>query len=214
MSDEELNKQTTDAEQEPAVETEGDSAAAEATETDADATAEPQVESDADVIESLKQQVVEAQDQLLRVKAEAENIRRRTDKDVSQARKFALERFSNDLIPVIDSLEMGVKASKEDGADIEKLREGSEMTLEMFSSVLSKYAITTLDPQGEKFDPTFHQAMTTQEDPSVPADTVLTVFQKGYLLNERLIRPALVVVSKGGPKAKPEEPPKKIDEHA
>lgn len=212
MSDEELNKQPTDAEPEQAVETETDTTGSES--TNAESESEPKVESDADIIESLQQQLTEAQDQLLRVKAEAENIRRRTDKDVSQARKFALERFSNDLIPVIDSLEMGVKASKEDGADIEKLREGSEMTLEMFSGVLSKYAITTLDPQGEKFDPTFHQAMTTQEDPSVPADTVLTVFQKGYLLNGRLIRPALVVVSKGGPKGAPEEPPKKIDEHA
>ncbi len=212
MSDEELNKQPTDAEPEQAVETETDTTESETTSTETES--EPKVESDADIIESLKQQVAEAEDQLLRVKAEAENIRRRTDKDVSQARKFALERFSNDLIPVIDSLEMGVKASKEDGADIEKLREGNEMTLEMFSSVLSKYAITTIEPQGEKFDPTFHQAMTTQEDPSVPADTVLTVFQKGYLLNGRLIRPALVVVSKGGPKGAPEEPSKKIDEHA
>ena len=134
-------------------------------------------------------------DQLMRTKAEMENIRRRSEKDVSNARKFALEKFAQELLPVIDSMEMGVAAAQDESADVAKLREGTEMTLKMFETAIEKFGIKGVHPHGEAFNPDHHQAMTMIDSPEHEPNTVIDVMQKGYLLNERLVRPAMVVVS-------------------
>lgn len=134
-------------------------------------------------------------DQLMRTKAEMENIRRRSEKDVSNARKYALEKFAQELLPVIDSMEMGVAAAMDENADISKLREGTEMTLKMFESAIDKFGIKSVHPKGEAFNPEHHQAMTMIDSQEHEPNTVIDVMQKGYLLNERLVRPAMVVVS-------------------
>ena len=115
---------------------------------------------------------------------------------MSNAHKFALERFAQDLLPVRDSLEMGLAAFDNENAEIDTLREGIELTLQMLSSVMGKFEIQEVNPQDERFDPDFHQAMSIQERADVEPNTVVTVVQKGYLLNDRLIRPAMVIVSK------------------
>jgi len=147
----------------------------------------------------------------LRTKAEADNIKRRSENDVSNARKFGIEKFAQELLPIIDSLEMGLAAASHDNASVEKFREGSEMTIKMFLSAIEKNGVKAVDPQGEKFNPDLHQAMSMQENPDVEPNTVLTVFQKGYTLQGRLMRPAMVIVSKGG-QVPPEKP--SIDETA
>jgi molecular chaperone GrpE len=134
-------------------------------------------------------------DQALRARAEAENVRKRTERDLENAHKYALERFVAELLPVKDSLELGLSAAR-DGAAIEDLREGTQMTLRLLSSAVEKFAVREIDPLGEPFDPQLHQAMSAQEREGVAAGTVLQVVQKGYLLNERLVRPALVIVAK------------------
>lgn len=134
--------------------------------------------------------------QLLRVRADMENLRRRAERDLENAHKYALERFVGELLPVQDSLEMGLVAASEETADIAKVREGLELTVKMMQSAVQKAGVREIDPQGEKFNPEMHQAMTTQENADLEPNTVVAVFQKGYLLNERLVRPAMVVVSK------------------
>lgn len=133
--------------------------------------------------------------QLLRTKAELDNTQRRAKRDVESAHKFALEKFVTELLPVKDSLELGLSAASEENAGLEKLREGVELTLKMFTAALEKFGVSEVNPDGERFDPELHQAMTMQDAPDIEPNTVLSVFQKGYLLNGRLIRPAMVVVS-------------------
>jgi len=135
-------------------------------------------------------------DLALRTKADADNVKRRVENDVSNARKFGVEKFANEMLPVIDSLEMGLAAASDENASVEKFREGSEMTIKMFMSAVEKFGVKVVDPQGEKFDPEFHQAMSMQESADVAPNTVLNVFQKGYTLQGRLMRPAMVIVSK------------------
>jgi len=139
-------------------------------------------------------------DALLRAKAEHDNTRKRLERDVENAHKFALERFAQDLLPVIDSLEMGINAASEVETDINKLREGGVLTLKMFTDCANKFGIEAIDPLGQPFNPEFHQAMSIQESAEYPPDTVMAVMQKGYTLNGRLIRPAMVLVSKGAGK--------------
>ena len=134
-------------------------------------------------------------DQLMRTKAEMENIRRRSEKELSNARKYALEKFAQELLPVIDSMEMGVAAAMDENADVNKLREGTEMTLKMFESAIDKFGIKSVHPKGEAFNPEHHQAMTMIDSQEHEPNMVIDVMQKGYLLNERLVRPAMVVVS-------------------
>ena len=131
-----------------------------------------------------------------------QNVRRRAENEVSNARKFALERFATDLLPVVDSLERGLESVPEDNDDeqVKSLREGSTLTLKMLLEVLTKFNVQQLDPVGEPFDPKFHEAMSMQENADAEPNSVLAVLQKGYTLNERLIRPAMVVVSKGAAK--------------
>ena len=135
-------------------------------------------------------------EQCLRLQAELENLRKRSARDLAQAHKFALEKFAAELLPVRDSLEMGVAAAAEESASVEHLREGSELTLKMLTAALEKFNIGEINPLNEKFNPEYHEAMSMQERADVAPNTVVTVVQKGYLLNDRLIRPAMVIVSR------------------
>ncbi len=144
-------------------------------------------------LEQMQQKVAEYHDKMLRMQAEMENLRKRTERDLSNAHKYGIEKFANELLQVKDSLELGLSAGD---ADATKLLEGTELTLKMLSSVLQKFAVQEIDPCGEMFDPNLHQAMTTQESDEYPPNTVLSVMQKGYTLNDRLLRPAMVIVAK------------------
>lgn len=154
-------------------------------------------------LEELKKQLKQAQkkaeenwDKAIRVQAEMENLKRRTQKDLENAHKYGLEKFAKELLSVLDSLELGIQASTSDSPEVVKLREGSELTIKQFEAVFAKFNIEAIDPTGQAFNPELHQAMTTQDSADVEPNTVLNVFQKGYILNGRLIRPAMVVVSK------------------
>ncbi len=152
-------------------------------------------------LEALEAQLREARDQTLRVQAEMQNLRRRVDRDIENAHKYALENFVGELLPVVDNLERGL-ATVAEATDAESeaqkaIREGVELTLKSFLDVLARNKVETLDPAGQPFDPRFHQAMTMAPHPEIAANTVIEVFQKGYLLNGRLVRPAMVVVSRG-----------------
>ena len=148
------------------------------------------------MLEDARSKADEHWNQCLRLQADIENLTRRAERDVANAHKFALERFAQDLLPVRDSLEMGLSASGQESTDPEKLREGVDLTLQMLTGALEKYGIVEVNPENEAFNPDFHQAMSMQERDDVAPNTVVTVVQKGYLLNERLIRPAMVIVSK------------------
>lgn len=132
-------------------------------------------------------------DRYLRAVAEADNIRKRAARDVENARKYALENFGRDLLAVRDSLEMGIQAA--DNADVETLLEGKEATLKLLKTTLERFGIEEVDPVGQPFDPQFHEAMTMQPSTDAEPGSVLTVIQKGYSLNGRLLRPAMVVVA-------------------
>ncbi len=134
--------------------------------------------------------------QFIRARAEMENLRRRAEKDVTQARQNAYEKLAGELLGVKDSLEMGLQAANEEGADVEKLAEGAALTLRMFEQALEKFQIEALSPHGERFDPEAHEAMAAQESSEHPPNTVITVVQKGYRMGERLLRPAMVIVAK------------------
>ena len=133
-------------------------------------------------------------DQCLRLQADIDNLRKRKERDVANAHKFALDKFAVDLLPVRDSLEMGLAAA--DSVDAAKLREGSELTLKMLISAMDKYNIIEVNALNEQFNPEYHEAISMQEREDVAPNTVVTVVQKGYLLNDRLIRPAMVIVSR------------------
>lgn len=146
-------------------------------------------------VEDLQAQLGAAQDQVLRAQAEMENVRKRSEREVEKARKFALERFAQDLLAVADNLEMGIDAANQEAATLESVKEGSELTLKTLVGVLERFGIKQLSPEGEKFNPEFHEAMVMQPAPDAEPNTVLTVVQKGYVLNERVIRPARVIVA-------------------
>ncbi|MEE9333211.1 MAG: nucleotide exchange factor GrpE [Granulosicoccaceae bacterium] len=135
-------------------------------------------------------------ERLLLMQADMENQRKRAQKEVSNAKKFALEGVVNELLPVRDSLEMGIVAAQQEDAGVEQIVEGSELTLKMLTQVFEKYNIIEIDPIDERFNPEFHQAMSMQEIEGKEPNTVASVLQKGYTLNDRLIRPALVMVAK------------------
>ena len=145
------------------------------------------------LIEALQQ----AKDQTLRTQAEMQNLRRRVDRDVENAHKFALEKFVGELLPVVDNLERALDALAVDDDSLAAAREGIELTLKSFLGVLDGHKVKQVEPAGETFNPDFHQAISMVPNPDVAANTVLEVFQKGYTLNDRLVRPAMVVVSKG-----------------
>ena len=160
-------------------------------------------------VQSLEEQLAAAQDQSLRMAADLQNVRRRAEQDVEKAHKFALEKFAGDLLLVVDSLERGLELTSAVDEASKAIREGMELTLKAFHDTLKRYQVEQLDPYGEPFNPEHHQAMAMEPNGSVEPNSVLKVFQKGYLLNGRLLRPAMVVVSKA-----PAEPAPSIDEQA
>lgn len=161
---------------------------------------EAQLESPEKNADSLESQLEDAQkkasdnwDMFLRSKAEIDNLRRRNQIDLEKAHKYGVEKLVNELLPVIDSMDMGLAAQD---ANAESMREGMELTMNMLNTMMEKLGIEVIDPMNETFDPEKHQAMTMQPSAEVEPNTVIAVMQKGYLLNERLIRPAMVMVSK------------------
>lgn len=138
----------------------------------------------------------EQKDSVLRAKAEADNARRRAQGEVDKAKKFALEKFAGELLPVIDNLERALQSADANNEDIKPMVEGVELTLKSFLSTIEKFGMEVIDPQGQPFNPELHQAMAMTESADVPANTVLMVMQKGYQLNGRLVRPAMVSVSR------------------
>lgn len=156
---------------------------------------EEEQQSDDDQIEKLEQQVAEANDNVLRVQAEMQNLRRRSERDVENAHKFALDKFSADLLPVVDNLERALAAIDSDDDSQKAIAEGIELTLKSFLDVLKRFKIEAVDPAGQPFDADLHQAVSMVPNPELEPNTVMDVFQKGYTLNGRLIRPAMVVVS-------------------
>lgn len=140
--------------------------------------------------------VADQKDSVIRAKAEVDNIRRRSAQDVEKARKFALEKFAGELLPVVDNLERAIDAIDKEDESQKSMLEGIELTLQSFLSTLEKFDVKAVDPKDQPFNPELHQAMSMQEVPGVAANTVIAVMQKGYELNGRLIRPAMVMVSK------------------
>jgi len=162
---------------------------------------------EAETVESLKAALEEARakadenwNQYLRALAELENTRKRAQRDVEQTQRYALERFAGELLAVKDSLEMGLDAAADATDRTDALIEGTAMTLKLLGQVFEKFGIVEVDPQGQAFNPEHHEAMATQPSAEAEPGTVLTVVQKGYLLNGRVLRPARVLVAR-----KPEE---------
>lgn len=146
-------------------------------------------------LEQARDAVTKAKEDVLLARAEAENVRKRAERDVASAHKFGLERFIGNLLPIKDSMDLGFDAL-DSVSDVESIREGMSLTAKMFDDALEKAGITAIEPLGESFNPEFHQAMTMQPSTEAAPGTILAVMQKGYLLNERLVRPAMVVVAK------------------
>ncbi|WP_414830479.1 nucleotide exchange factor GrpE [Alteromonas sp. H39] len=140
--------------------------------------------------------IKEQQDAVLRARAEMENARRRAEGEVEKARKFALERFAGELLPVVDNLERAIEVGDAENEAVKPLLEGVEMTRKTFISSIEKFGLAVVDPQGESFNPDLHQAMSMQESAEHEPNTVMAVMQKGYTLNGRLLRPAMVMVSR------------------
>ena len=163
-----------------------------------EAQAEPLTE-----LEQLQQQLAESQakadenwDQVLRANAEMENVRKRTEREVSQARKYGLESIARELLPIHDSLGLGLAELEKEEASIEHARDGMKLITQMMSKLMDQFSIKEIDPQGEAFNPEEHQAMSMFETNEQPANTVLQVLQSGYRLNDRVLRPAMVIVAK------------------
>ncbi len=149
------------------------------------------------LLEDARARADEHWDQVLRLQAELENLRKRQQRELESAHKYALERFVQELLPVKDSLEMGLAAAREvEEESSARLCEGTELTLKMLQTALEKFGVREIDPAGQPFDPELHQAMSAVASEGSEPNTVLNVMQKGYLLNDRLIRPAMVVVAK------------------
>ena len=174
----------------------GENGTPEAVEETAAQSVQPSTEELTRLLEDARNKADDNWDQLMRARAEQENLRKRNQRDLENAHKFALERFSQDLLQVWDSLELGHQAAVAENADVDKLKEGTELTLKLLVNVMEKNGIQQINPEGEPFNPEFHQAMSVQERTDVDPNTVVAVVQKGYLLNGRLLRPAMVMVSK------------------
>jgi molecular chaperone GrpE len=160
---------------------------------DADADAEAEAEAELSELDQAQAKANENWDRYLRTAAELENVRKRAARDVENAHRFALERFSKQLLAVRDSLEMGLAAA--DSASVESLLQGSEATLKILGTTMQQFGIEEVDPAGEPFDPEFHEAISMQPSDDVEPGSVVTVVQKGYSLNGRLLRPAMVIVA-------------------
>lgn len=143
--------------------------------------------------------VSDQKDSVIRAKAEVDNVRRRAAQDVEKARKFALEKFAAELLPVVDNLERAIASVNTEDDTQKAIAEGVELTLQSMLSALAKFGVNAVDPQDQPFNPELHQAMSMQEVEGVEPNTVIAVMQKGYELNGRLVRPAMVMVSKASP---------------
>jgi molecular chaperone GrpE len=159
-------------------------------------------------VETLTKEVAEARDKMLRTLAEMENLRQRTRREVSDAKTYGITGFARDVLEIADNLQRAldaVPAEARAAADpgLKALIEGVELTERSLLNALEKNGVKKFDPSGEKFDPNFQQAMYEVPDPSVPSGTVVQVVQAGYMIGERVLRPALVGVSKGGARAAP-----------
>ena len=161
---------------------------------------------------ALAKEVADLKDRLLRTLADMENLRRRTEREVADARAYGVTNFARDILAVADNMERAMKALDDEirekaDAGVKALLDGVELTERELIKVMEKHGVKKLEPQGQKFDPNLHQAMFELPDPSVPAGTVVQVMQPGYTIGERVLRPALVGVAKGGPKAGATEAP-------
>lgn len=161
-----------------------------------DEAAQPDAQSATTEVEQLTADLANAKDQVLRTHAEMQNLRRRMERDVENAHKYALEKFVGELLPVVDNLERSIQAMADVGDEFKAVSDGIELTLKSFQDVLDRFKVATVNPGGEVFNPDLHQAMSMLEVPDAKPNTVIDVFQKGYTLNGRLIRPAMVVVAK------------------
>jgi len=175
-------------------------------ENENDPAAESVEQADVDVValqaelEAAKAELVEVKDASLRVQAEMQNVRRRAEQDVEKAHKFGAEKMAKELLDVADNLDRALQASEADKEldTVKPLYEGVAMTRDGLTQMMAKFKIASVDPMGETFNPELHQAMSMIEQPDVAPNTVIAVMQKGYTLSERLLRPAMVVVAKGG----------------
>ena len=157
--------------------------------------AENSAEDLSDLLEQARTKADEHYDQMMRARADLENLKRRHQRDLENAHKFGLDKFVAELLGVWDSLELGHNAALDESADLQKLREGTELTLKMLGDAMGKFGVEQIDPQDQPFNPELHQAMSMQPRGDVPPNTVVAVVQKGYTLNGRLVRPAMVMVS-------------------
>ena len=165
-----------------------------------------------DPVGMLAREAADLKDRLLRTLAEMENLRRRTEKEVADARTYGVTNFARDILAVADNMERALKALDDEirakaDAGVKALLDGVELTERELIKVMEKHGVRRLEPAGQKFDPNLHQAMLVVPDPSVPSGTVVQVMQPGYTIGERVLRPALVGIAKGGPKAPPGEAP-------
>lgn len=177
----------------------------------ADEAANPAQAAELDPLEVLKAEITDLRDQRLRMAAEMENLRRRTARDVRDAKSYAISGFARDMLQVSDNLQRALEAVPEqaEGAvdnGLKTLIEGVELTERSMASALERHGVRKLEPKGQKFDPNFHQAMYEVPNPDVANNTVIEVVQPGYVIGERMLRPAMVGVSKGGPKELSPEP--------
>ena len=158
---------------------------------------EQSVEQLAKQLEAARAKADEHWDQLVRTKAQMDNLSKRHQRELENAHKYGLDKFVGELLGVWDSLELGHAAAQDENVDVAKLLEGTELTLKMMSDAMSKLGVEQVDPLNEPFNPELHQAVSMQPRDDVPANTVVAVIQKGYTLNGRLVRPAMVMVSQG-----------------
>jgi molecular chaperone GrpE len=150
----------------------------------------------AERLEQAEAEAVKFRDQALRAQAELENVRKRSQREIESTRKFAIEKFATELLGVSDSMELGLQAAEANQGDFDKLKEGMEMTHRMLGSTMEKLGIEMINPEGETFNPEYHEAVSTQPTDELAPNTVASVMQKGYLLNGRVLRAAMVTVAK------------------
>ncbi|MFD1331486.1 nucleotide exchange factor GrpE [Methylopila musalis] len=184
----------------------------------ADQTIEPEISAPADRVVELEAAVTDLRDRFLRSHAEMENLRRRTEREVQDARKYALTAFARDLLSVADNLRRALEATPaEKDGPLQAIVDGVELTERELLKTLEKHGVAKIEPKGQIFDPNFHQAIFEAPDPSVPTGTVVQVVQDGYVIGDRLLRPAMVGVARGGPKpgeTKADDPKPGIDRTA
>jgi len=147
-------------------------------------------------LDAARLQAVEAKEDMLRMQADMENLRKRLVREHEKSRRRTLERFMNDLLPVRDSLERGLEAAEDSAATVEALKEGKQLIMKMLAKTMGDHGLQTIDPAGDKFDPEKHEAMAMMPSAELDENTVMEVLEKGYQLHERLLRPAKVVVSR------------------